>query len=115
MLSRNYLPQLVVCTMAGPATFLDANAKRSGDGKTLVVQVVNSGAQAVPARIDLAGFVPGKPLAEVTELSGALEAVNTAEQPNAVVPKRSSWPHGHAQGGVRRVFPPHSFTVIRFE
>ena len=63
MLSRNYLPVLVKCRLTGGKGQLDANAKRSADGKTLVLQVVNTSALAVPAQIRLAGFVPLDPRA----------------------------------------------------
>ena len=46
MLSHNYLPQLVKCQTTGANGKLDANATRSDDGKTLVLQVVNSSDQA---------------------------------------------------------------------
>lgn len=115
MFSRNYLPQLVTCQVTGAAHPLDANAKRSANGKTLVLQVVNPSAQPVAAQIDLAGFVPGKPLAQVTELAGPLNAVNTADKPDALVPQPSAWRHDLKQGNARRTFPPHSFTLLRFE
>lgn len=115
MLSRNYLPHLVKCQVNDAANQLDANAKRSEDGKTLVLQVVNPSEQAVAAQIHLAGFVPRNPLAEVTELSGPLAAVNTAGNPGALVPKHSQWRHGMGMGSANRLFPPRSFTVLRFE
>ena len=115
MLSHNYLPRLVRCQVDGPANQLDANANRSLDGKTLVLQVVNPTEQGVAAQIHLAGFVPRNPLAEVTELSGPLAAVNTAEKPGALVPTRSQWSHGMQMGNANHIFPPHSFTVLRFE
>ena len=115
MLSRNYLRHLVKCQANGGSSQLDANAKRSIDGKTLVLQVVNPSEQGVAAHIHLAGFVPRNPLAEVTELSGPLAAVNTAEKPGALVPKRSQWSHGMQMGNANHIFPPHSFTVLRFE
>jgi len=114
MLSRNYLPQLVECQVAGTETNLDVNTKRSDDGATLVLQVVNPGDRPVTAQIQLAEFVPGKPLAQVTELSGPLEAVNTADHPNAITPRQSQWRHAIKEGTTSRTFPPYSFTIIRF-
>ena len=110
------LPQLPAaagqCQVTGAEGKLDVNAKRSDDGKTLVLQVVNSGEKAVAAQIHLAGFVPGKPAAQVSELSGPLEAVNTADKPRTVTPQQSAWKHGIKDGQTSRTFPPHSFTVI---
>ena len=51
----------------------------------------------------------------MTELSGPLDAVNTADKPDAFVPKPSPWPHGIKDGRTSYTFPPHSFTVMRFE
>jgi alpha-L-arabinofuranosidase len=115
MLSESYLPQLVFCRTTGAQGTVDANAKRSEDGKTLVVSVVNPGDRPVAAEIRLAGFVPKKSTAEVRELAAPLDAMNTADKPNAVVPKTDSWNHGLKAGTTRRAFPPHSLTVLRFE
>ena len=114
MLSRNYLPHLVQCEVSHAEGHLDANAKRSEDGRVLL-QVVNPSEKAVGAEIHLAGLVPSRPQAQVTELSGPLEAVNTASTPNAIVPRQSEWEHRMADGNTRCTFPPRSFTVIRFE
>ncbi|MGA2069020.1 MAG: family 16 glycoside hydrolase [Thermoguttaceae bacterium] len=115
MFSRNYQPQLVECQATGVGNTLDANAKRSDDRKTLVLQVVNPADQAVATHIYLAGFVPTRPAAQVTELSGPLEAVNAAGKPDAVTPRQSLWKHGIKDGQMKYPFPPHSFTVMRFD
>ncbi|MGA2255785.1 MAG: family 16 glycoside hydrolase, partial [Thermoguttaceae bacterium] len=115
MFSRNYLPQLVKCRVTGAEGRLDVNATRSDDGKTLVLQVVNSSEKAVAAGIHLAGFVPGKPTAQVSELSGPLDAVNTADKPRAITPQQSRWKHEIKEGSGNYIFPPHSVTVIRFD
>ena len=47
MLSRNYLPQRVKCEVTGTKDELDVTAKRSEDGTTLVLQVVNVGDQPI--------------------------------------------------------------------
>ena len=80
----------VKCEVTGAEGKLDVDAKRSEDGKTLVLQVVNLGDKAVTPTIQIAGFVPSKPVAQVTTLSGPLDAVNTADKPNAVVPSRAN-------------------------
>ncbi|MGA2619876.1 MAG: alpha-L-arabinofuranosidase C-terminal domain-containing protein [Thermoguttaceae bacterium] len=115
MLSRNYLPQLVKCLVTGAEGRLDVNAKRSDDAAVLVLQVVNSSSQAVAAQIHLAGFVPHQPVAQVSQLSAPLEAVNTAGEPNAVRPQQGPWKHGIKRGSTNYAFPPHSFTVLRLE
>jgi alpha-L-arabinofuranosidase len=115
MLSRNYLPQLVQCVITGAQGQLDASATSSDDGKTLVLQAVNPGELAVTAQIRITGFVPIVPTAPVTELSGQPDAVNTAGQPEAIVPKHGAWQHGIKEGVTDHTFPPHSFTVMRLE
>jgi hypothetical protein len=115
MLSRNYLPQLVQCGITGAQGQLDASATRSDDGKTLVLQTVNPGDLAVTAQIHIAGFVSVMPTAQVTELSGQPDAVNTAGQTEAIVPKHSEWQHEIKEGVTSHTFPPHSLTVMRLE
>jgi hypothetical protein len=115
MISRNYQPRLVKCEITGMGKNLDANAKRSDDGKTLVLQVVNPDDTAVTAQIRIAGFVPVRPEAQVTELSGPLDAVNPAGKTDALVPQQSEWKHQIKEGSASHTFPPHSFTVLRFE
>jgi hypothetical protein len=114
MLSRAYLPQVVQCAVTDPTGVLDATAKRSDDGKALVLQVVNVGDQPVATTIQVAGFSAGDAVAQVTELSGALDAVNTVENPHAIVPRQSEWKSDLAEGKTSRVFPAHSFTIIRW-
>jgi hypothetical protein len=115
MLSRNYLPELVECRVAAPAGTLDAAAKRSEDGRTLVLEVVNPRPAPVTAQIHLAGFAPRDPMAQVSELAGPLDAVNTADKPAALVPRHAAWRHGIEEGSTRRTFPPNSFTIVRFQ
>jgi alpha-L-arabinofuranosidase len=117
MLSANYLPQVVECEVsgAGAGASLDATAKRSEDGKKIVLQVVNPGDREASARIDVTGFTPSIEKAEVTELAAGPEAVNTAEAPDTVVPRHIQWTHGGKVGSSRYAFPPHSFTIMRFE
>jgi len=114
-ISRNYLPLLVKTEVQGAGGKLDVSAKCSEDARTLVLQVVNLSDASVPARIQLEGFVPSIPTATIEELSGPLDAVNTAENPSRIVPRRTEWRHQFASDNVRHSFPPHSFTILRFE
>ena len=115
MFARNYLPQLVRCQVTGTAGSLDAVATRDVGGQTLVLQAVNPGDQPVAAQLDLAGFVPAQPRAKVTELSGPMDAVNTAIDTGKIVAKERVWNHALKGGKTSYTFPPHSFTVLRFE
>lgn len=115
MLSQNYLPQRVEAAVESPGGALDVTAKRSEDGKTLQLQVVNLDGAPVPAHIVLDGFVPARPTARVLELTGQLDDVNTPEEPNRIVPRSRAWRHGMQGGEAAYTFPPHSFTVMRFQ
>jgi alpha-L-arabinofuranosidase len=113
MVARHYLPLAVKAEVIGAAR-LDVSAKRSDDGHTLVLQVVNTHDQPIAAQLDLAGFVPRKPAAQVEELAAALEAVNTAGSPTVVRPTQKEWHHGFTAGSPRYTFSAMSFTVLRF-
>jgi alpha-L-arabinofuranosidase len=114
MVSRNYLPLCVKAEATSPGNTLDVTAARSEDGKTLTLQVVNIGKAALPAHIRLDGFVPRKPAAHTTVLTGDWDAINTPEQPVRIRPSESDWHHGFTGGAVSRTFPAYSFTVLQF-
>jgi len=115
MFSRNYLPRLVHCQVSAPKDTLDVNAKCSADGRELLLQAVNPSDQALSAHIAVAGFVPRKPTAQVAELSGPLDAVNTAAHPEGLVPRQGEWRHSLKDGQARYTFPPRSVTVLRWQ
>jgi alpha-L-arabinofuranosidase len=114
MVARNYLP-IAVAAAVENAGSLDVSAKRSADGKALVLQVVNTNDRPVTAALELAGFVPEKAIAHVEELVGELDAVNTATMPGNICPTMKQWPHGIADGSLRYKFPALSFSILRFE
>jgi len=113
--ARHFLEQRVRCEVMDAAGALDACARRSADGRRLVVQVVNPTDREVAAQVRLHGFAATGDRAQVTELSGPLDAANTAANPDACVPVQREWRHGLRDGGTRYEFPPRSFTVMRFE
>ncbi len=114
MISRNYQPLLVASDVQSPAGRLDVTAKRSGSGKTLVLQVVNWGERPLRTAVWLEGFTPSKSTAAVEDLSGPLDAVNTAAAPQRIVPKQTEWRHA-AGGDGELTFAPYSFTVVRLQ
>ena len=114
MFSQNYQPRLLKCALTGNSE-LDANAALSDDGKTLVVRVINPGDNAATAKLRFTGFVPKQPTARVTELSGNMEARNTAAHTTTVVPTQSEWKHGLPNEPAGYKFSAHSLTVLRFE
>ncbi|HQU44455.1 MAG: hypothetical protein B7Z74_00310, partial [Deltaproteobacteria bacterium 21-66-5] len=111
MVARNYQPLAVKANVEGTA-MLDVSAKRSDDGKTLVLQVVNTNDKPTAARLDLSGFVPRNAAARVEELAAALDAVNTAAGPAKVQPVSKDWRHEFDAGKSRYAFPAMSFTVL---
>jgi alpha-N-arabinofuranosidase len=115
MYSRHHQPRLARCTVTGAGDALDVSATLSRDGRTLVLQAVNPTDRAVPAEVRLSGYAPGKTEARVTELSGELEATNSAARPGAVVPRDRQWSHGLKDGRASYSFPPRSVTVITWE
>src|SRR5262249_39885361 len=109
------LPVVIKAEVQSPDDVLDVTAKRSEDGKSLQIQVVNVGAKPIEARLTIEGFRPGKPAAQVVELSGKLADVSTAAERQGVVPRNREWRHGLAEGPALYTFPAHSFTVLRLE
>jgi alpha-L-arabinofuranosidase len=115
MVSQSYQPWLLPSEVHGAADQLSVNAKRSEDRKVLVLQVVNLGSQPTTAVLLLDGFSPSKPTAAVQQLAGSWDEVNTAQEPERIKPSFREWRHQCADGRARYTFPPHSFTIIRFE
>ncbi len=110
MISRHVQSRVVDVAVNGSSGALDVVATRSADGATLVVQVANAGGQPQPCRIELEGFTPTKPAAKFEELTGPLDARNTADEPARIKPRAGEWRHGASY-----TFAPHSFTTLRFE
>ena len=82
---------------------------------TLVLQVANFGDTRQTAKIAISGFAIS-PSAKVTQISGKLDDVNTAERsPNESSPKKNR-PSSQIRAKIFCTsFPPRSFTVIRWE
>jgi len=112
---NHFQPLLVHSDLRGRAEKLSVNVKRDESGKTLVLQVVNWDDVARPTRIELTGFSPSKPMAVVEQLSGPLDAVNSADEPGRIRPQKFEWRHGIEGGKATYPFPPYSITILRFE
>jgi hypothetical protein len=115
MVARNYQPRVVDTHVGGAGGSLTVAATRSEDSKQVVLHVVNVTARPVPSRIHLDGFTPSRPVARVEELAGPLGARNTADNPRRITPREAEWRHDLKDEGAAYVFPPHSFTVLRFD
>lgn len=114
MLARRYLPRVVSAEVTSPGSALDVTAKTDEAGSVLQLQVVNLDRKPVSTRLHLAGFTPTRETAEVVELAGRLDDVNTSAEPRRVLPAEREWKHGLRGGVAEYTFPPYSFTVLRF-
>ena len=115
MISRHYQPLLVTSEVHSDGDALDVTAKRSEEGQTLVLQVVNLSEQSTTTTLGLRGFSPHQTAAQIETLAGPLEVVNTAVHPELIKPARSTWEHRLTTGQTTYTFPGNSFTVIRLE
>lgn len=109
MASGNHLPLLVKSEVSGTQQ-LDVTATRSKDAKTLVLHVVNVSKDAVSAGLMLDAFPNIRPEVRRWTLSGDLNARNTPDEPEKVVPVTDT-----TSAAANQTFPPHSYTVLRFE
>lgn len=115
MISQTEPRQLVQVDVSGVEGEVDVVGLLSDDRKHLTLHVTNLGDRARVCEIDLEGFRPTNSDAEVTELTGPLDATNTAREPVAVSPKRLSWRYAAVDGLGTYTFPPYSFTTLLFE
>ena len=76
--------------------------------------MVNVSNGPVTASLDLQGFTPRKRVARVATLAGALDARNTADDPENIKTIFSDWQHGLKEGQATYSFPANSFTVLKF-
>jgi hypothetical protein len=113
MFSRNYLPLCVKADCDHAA--LDVTAKASESRNTVTIQVVNMKRPAVAAEIDLGAFGPKKAEMQIFELTGDLQATNTQEAPETIVPRMRTAPLTVANQRFSYEFPGNSFTILRLE
>jgi hypothetical protein len=111
ILAKPALPWRVAATVEGGDASLDVTVRRSENGKTLQLQVVNLDAEPIQAGITVSGFGPFDEPLKVIELKGELAATNTADNPKAVAPtERELTVKGE---DFEYTFPGHSLTVLR--
>jgi hypothetical protein len=113
LFAKHLQSEVVSCEVANGNDRLDVIATRDSAGKRVVLQVVNPTEEFVSTQIQIDGFTPTKPSAEAWELSGDLDARNTASQPGAVVPQKREWAFGKLPDSYR--FPPYSITILVVE
>jgi alpha-L-arabinofuranosidase len=114
IVAKNYLPKCVKADVSG-AEGLDVTARASEDGRVLTLQIMNPTPREIPAQIQLEGFTRSSPTVDVTQVSGELNAVNTAKDPGTIEPIGRKWSARFQSGAAAYTFPPCSFSLLRFE
>ena len=112
MIARHYQPLCIRAEVDSVDDVLDVTATRSEDGRNLVLKVINLEDAAMPAVVDLVGLGACPQRVRVTCLQGQLDGVNSLDQPRRIAPVESERPWGKLPV---HVFPPYSFTGLRFE
>lgn len=113
MIARHYQPLCIQATTEDAGDALDVTATRSEDGSTIVLQVVNLEPADIPATLSFDGDDPRPGRVSISQLSGALEAANSPDEPTRVAPVNTT--HTWDGDAFTHVFPGHSFTIIQFE
>ena len=115
MYSANYQPVEVRSSVSDSENDLDVSSQLSQDGKTLVLKVVNPGEKVESATIRIHGYSPAQPVADVEELSGSLDEVNTAGLPRQIQPVQKHWQSILNNADAHYDFQPLSITVLTFK
>ena len=108
MASKNHLPLRVSASVVGN---LDVTATRSEDGTTLALHIVNTGGRAANSTIQLDDFGEGQAIMDVWTLSGSLNAANTPEEPERIVPIEETQTVNAKEFTYQ--FLPYSYTIIK--
>jgi len=114
MMANNYLPLVIKSDFNTKNDTLDITSRKSADGKTVIVQVVNNKGMPVNADVVLKGYAASHNTASVTVLKGyELNDWNTADDPYKIKSVR----HNIAikNNGCNYTFEPYSFTILKFE
>ena len=114
MFSLQYQPSLVASSAQSPGSVLDVTARKSADSKTLVLQVVNISGEPVTTAIKLNGFLRSQSSVKGWKLSAPIDAENTAQQPDQVVPAHVSWNLSPSLDHTTYTFDPYSITSLTF-
>ncbi len=117
MVSAHYAPLRLETTVQCPSHTLDVTAKRSEDGRTMVLSVVNTAPHPVETRIQFAGYSPQATTAQITTLTGGLEEINTPDQTRRIAPGQTVCPLSKDADSTKIActFGANSFTILRME
>lgn len=111
MASANHEPLLVGCETAGAANALDVTATRSHDGSRVVLHIANTGAEPLRADLRVAGM-DNVSAARMLSLAGDLDAANSPEEPERIVPVERTLP---ARASQAVDIAPYSYTIVVME
>lgn len=115
MISRHWVPLVLECEYSSHGSHLNALARKSEDGKTLILTVVNLNSDPVATRLRFDGFdlAGAKIVAAETLAARSLADLNTAEKPDKIVPVIERTPLEIQSSTSERTFPGFSFTLLR--
>ena len=115
MMSKNQFPRHVATDCQSPNGALDVTARMSDDGMILGLQVVNSENRPLETRIQIEGMnVQGKKV-RISQIHGHLEERNTEADPERIISHDREWEPAFEDSAVTYIFPPQSFSILRFE
>ena len=117
MVSAHYAPLRLETKVECPPQTLDVTAKRSEDGRTMVLSVVNIAPRPIETRIEFANYSPQGTTVQITKLTGGLEEINTPDEPKRITPTQTTCPLSKDTNGAQATytFGPNSFTILRVE
>lgn len=115
MIAKNNLPRCVATDCQSPGEALDVTGRLSDDGKILGLQVVNSENRPLATRLKTTGFDLRGRVVRITQINGSLDDRNTESDPQKIIPRDREWKPIVDDEGTLYVFPPNSFSVLRFE
>jgi alpha-L-arabinofuranosidase len=109
MQAESHLPLRINTSVNG---MLDVSAAKSENGKTLMLYVVNTTADAVDANLEFVGFENGDKEVRVSTLSGNPNAYNTVKNQKEYVTQYSKITLPANSPGYK--FLPFSYTILHF-
>lgn len=114
MISRHAAPMVLECEYSSSGSHINALARKSEDGKSLVLQVVNFDRAPVTARLKLDGFelADVAPVTAETLSAQLLPDQNTPDKPRAIVPVIERRTLATASSASAWTFPGYSFTLL---
>jgi alpha-L-arabinofuranosidase len=115
MISRHGAPLVLECEYSSRGNHINALARKSDDGKTLILTVVNLNSNPVTARLRFDGFdLAGVHTVTAETLSASsLADLNTAEKPDKIVPVIERRPLEFQSSTSPWTFPGFSFSLLR--